>query len=217
MRRIRSEVSDDCCGRRGGAFRNLFVRYVPRLQSIDGSAGFRCCRLCRRSCRAGGRIRGGRRYARRERRSCFSYIVPGEDDRASMPGFSLTDVGSFKNHTAFEIFNLCGYIRFRINQYGVKAGIIIGLPMEQENAGVGGYGDFNLVSNGQSAAAFEEFFSQKDFDMVLEFLFIFRRQEAVERHIFLDNIQPILREIPRYDSFSPPFFKPEHIFLQALI
>ena len=62
-------------------------------------------------------------------------IVPGQDDRAAMPGFAETDLRAFGDDSGYEMLNTVSDVSVGINKDGMQAGVIVSLAMEQENAG----------------------------------------------------------------------------------
>ena len=89
--------------------------------------------------------------------------------------------------------------------------MIVGLAVEQKNAGLGGYGDLYLVDNLQAATTFETFLSDKDKDVTQELCLVRRRQQPVQRHVSFDDLQPIIRKLPTGKSISSPLLESEHI------
>ena len=56
-----------------------------------------------------------------------------------------------------------------INQDRDQAGIVVGLPVQEQQARLGGNCDLDLISQFQPALAFVDLLNQEDLDVSLEF------------------------------------------------
>ena len=59
-----------------------------------------------------------------------------------------------------------------IDQNRVESRIIIGFPVQQQDAGLGGYGDFYLIGHLQPSATLKILFGEEDMDMPLDLFFV---------------------------------------------
>src|ERR1700730_14351373 len=66
--------------------------------------------------------------------------------------------------------------------------------MEQQQAGLRGDCDANLIGEFQATATFETFLSEKDLDAALEFSLIFGGKPAEKLNVALDRPLPVFRK-----------------------
>ena len=137
-------------------------------------------------------------------------VIPGEHHGAMMPGFAEADVKPFFHDPAGKVPGFLCDVSRGINKYGAQAGIVIGLAMQKQDAGLSGdrYPDF--VGNLEAAAAEETFFGQEYEDMASQFLFIGEGQFAIEGDVVIEDVSPIGGKRPGRDFISTPFFEEEH-------
>ena len=93
--------------------------------------------------------------------SCQS-IGPGEYDRASIPGFTLTGRFAFQDHTALHEFAVWGDIGVGVDEYRVDAVEVLILQAQDEQAGLGRDGDLYLLGHLQTAASLPVLFGHQD-------------------------------------------------------
>jgi hypothetical protein len=74
-----------------------------------------------------------------------------------------------------------GDIGSGVYENGLQAGIVVGLAVQQEDAGVGGDGDSDLIGHPEPAAAFETLLGHENEDVPPQFLLIGLGQPAVKR------------------------------------
>ena len=77
-----------------------------------------------------------------------------------------------------------------INQDRDQAGIVVGLPVQEQQARLGGDRDLDLVGQFQPAATLEELLGQEDLDVSLEFPLVGLGQAVVDRDVPLDDGEP---------------------------
>jgi hypothetical protein len=111
-----------------------------------------------------------------------------------VPRFAEANLQAFGDDARRQMLSVCSYVCLWIYEYGIKAGIVIGSPMQKQYAGLSGDSNLYFIGYLQAAAALETLFAQKDKNMSPQLGLIFRRQLIIIRHIVLENRQPILRE-----------------------
>jgi hypothetical protein len=117
-------------------------------------------------------------------------MVPRDDHHPDPPRFARSHFIAFHNDVPHGSSHRWDRIRIGIYQDRLQARIVIVLKMQQENAGVGGNGDFDFISHFQTAAALEVFFGDKDLNGSLQLLLLRRGQPLVVENISLDDGQP---------------------------
>src|SRR5208282_6559929 len=143
-----------------------------------------------------------------EVRRSLPNIIPGQDHHALLP--RLPEPGRFalQHDSAADRLNAPGDIRMGINQDRDQAGIVAGLPVQEQQARLGGYRDLDLVGQFQPAASLEILLSQEDLDVSLEFPLVGMREAVEDRDVLLDDVEPSRWEGLRSEPFSSSV--PEH-------
>ena len=135
-------------------------------------------------------------------------IIPGQDHHAVLP--RLPEPGRFTllNDSPADRLNALGDIRMGIHQDRDQAGIVVGLPVQEQQARLGGDRNLDLVGQFQPAATLEILLSQEDLDVSLKFPLVCLREAVVDRDILLDHVEPGVWEGLRAEPFSSSV--PEH-------
>ena len=119
--------------------------------------------------------------------------IPGDDGHAVFPGLAEPDLLAFQYDPAPDGLDRLGNVGGGVNQDRRQAGKDVGVPVEQEDAGLGGDRHLDLVGQLEAAAAFEVLLGEEDLDEALELPAIGFREIGVERHILLDDLEPCRR------------------------
>ena len=88
-----------------------------------------------------------------------------------------------------------GTVRARVHdRSSTRARIIVGLAMEQEQAGLGRDGEAHFIGDDKSAATFEPLFREEDLDEAVQFPPVLFGKPPVEREVALQDFEPRGRE-----------------------
>ena len=88
--------------------------------------------------------------------------------------------------------------------------------MQEQQAGLGGDRDLDFLGQFQAATPFEDLLGQENLDMSLKLLLVGLGKAIVDRHIFLEDGQPVFREWLRAQPIPSSILEPsEHAWLLA--
>ena len=125
-----------------------------------------------------------------EVRRSLPNIIPGENHHAVLPRLPEPSRLALQHGSAADRFNALGEIRMGIDQDRDQSGIVVGLPVQEQQARLGGDRDLDLVGQFQPAATLEEFLGEEDLDVPLEFLLVGLREVVVDWEVLLDDGEP---------------------------
>jgi hypothetical protein len=137
--------------------------------------------------------------------SALDHFVPGQDDRAGMPGFAGALGGNVVNDFTVLLLVL-DQIGFGIDEYGLKFRIVAGFAAQQQQAGLRSDGDADFVCDFETGAAFEVLLGQENLHVAEQLVLILLVQPGKEREILFENGEPTRRRSrapkPRAPAFS---------------
>ena len=134
------------------------------------------------------------------RRSLLN-IIPGQDHHAVLPRLPKPGGFTLLHDSAADRLNALGDIRMGINQDRDQAGIVVGLPVQEQQARLGGDRDLDLFGQFQPAATLEILLSQEDLEVSLEFPLVGLREAVEDRDVLLDDVEPSRWEGLRAEPF----------------
>src|SRR5271166_4814474 len=117
-------------------------------------------------------------------------MIPGQDHHALLPRLSEPGGFTLLHDSPADRLHALGDICMGINQDRDQAGIVVGLPVQEQQARLGGDRDLELFGQFQPAATLEILLSQEDLDVSLEFPLVGLREAVEDWDILLDDIEP---------------------------
>jgi hypothetical protein len=122
------------------------------------------------------------------------HVVPGEHDHAVPPGFPEAAELAFEYHPAADRLDGPGDVGVGIDQDRDQAAVVIGLLVEQQEAGLGGDRDLDLVGQSESATALEVLLGEEHVGVALKVPAVGLAQAGVEWDVLAEERLPLGRE-----------------------
>jgi len=123
-----------------------------------------------------------------------SDVVPGQDDGAVPPRLAQPGCRAIAHDAVSRLLPALRHVGSRVDEHGPDPGEAVRIAMQQQQAGLGGNGEPDLVGDLQSAAALEVHPHQECPDEALELLEVLPQQAAAEGHVAPDGLRPIDRK-----------------------
>jgi hypothetical protein len=121
--------------------------------------------------------------------------IPRENHRShSAACLALPMHRSFLPHRAFNVAFLFHEIYRRIDKNREKGRKVIGLAMQQKNAGLSRDRDNDFIGDFEPATTFEAFFTEKHLNVAQQFGLIPGRKPMEKRNVAFDYLSPIFRK-----------------------
>jgi hypothetical protein len=138
------------------------------------------------------------------------HVVPGKDNRTTIPGLAQACVEAFQHRAIWEALLVVGHVPMWIHENHLQARVGVGLAMKQQDAGLGGNRDADLIRDGQPTAALEALLLEKDLDVSAQLRLLFGSEESIVSHVPLQDREPRQRKRSLADALFSSASEAEH-------